>query len=128
LHPRTALTAFADTCRRGPLLVLDDASLWDKRSTRVPLSWTDIEHATVRFTRGGVGGVHLKLRRKIKARHNPLRLGTLSFLWQRRPDELHISVMCLEQKPRTIALVITEMVLRNGGTADTKHPYAGTSL
>jgi hypothetical protein len=123
-----ALTAFTDAHRRGSLLVLSDASLWDRRSIAAPLAWADIGYAKVEYTRGGVAGVRLKLRRTVEACHNPFRLGTLGFSWWRRPDELHVSVMGLRQKPRIIALVIVEMVLRNGGSADTRHPYSGVAL
>lgn len=120
-----AFTAFADAFRRGPLLYLDDLSLWDKRATRMPLAWTDIKHAAVRFDRSGAGGVHFKLRRAVQARHNLFRIGTLFPMWRQEPDELYVSVRFLSLKPRTIALVITEMVNRNGGSADTKYPMGG---
>ena len=121
-----AVTAIADDSTRFPLLVIDDAGIWDKRSVRSPLAWSDVAHAKIAYTKGGVGGVRLQFRCPIEARHNPFRLGTLGFSWRRRSDELHVAVMGLDIKPRSLALTITTMVQRNGGAIDTEHPYAGT--
>ena len=95
-----AATAMADLGRRFPLLILDADGILDKRSVQAAIAWSDIAHAKIAYTKGGVGGVRLKLRRNIKAHHNPFRLGTLAFSWWRRPDELHVPVMGLDAKPR----------------------------
>jgi len=117
-----ALTAIVDDSRRYPVLVIDEPGIWDKRSVQAPLAWSDTAHAKVVYTKVGVAGVQLKLRHTIEASHNPFRLGTLGFSWRRRPDELYVSVMGLDAKPRLLALAITTMVQRNGGAIATKHP------
>jgi hypothetical protein len=123
-----ALTAMADDSRRIPVLAIDDAGIWDTRSVRFPLAWSDIAHAKIIYAQASVGSVRLKLRRAIPALHNPFRIGILGSAWWRQPDELHVAVMGVDIKPRLLALAITTMVQRHGGTIDTKHPYNGTAL
>ena len=118
-----ALTSIVDDSRQYPLLALDESGLLDWRSVSKSIAWSDIEHARITYIKGGPGGVHLKLRQPVAARHNPFRFGTLGFVWRRRPDELHVPVVGLDFEPRLLAYTITAMVERNGGTAETKPPH-----
>jgi hypothetical protein len=120
-----ALTAALDLTRSFPLMVLEEDTLLDKRLMRRPIPWSDVRRAKFTYTGGGVGGVHLQLRRTVEAFQNPFRLGTLGFYWRRRGDELHISVMTLDLTPHTLAHAIAALVRRHGGEADTDPPPLG---
>jgi hypothetical protein len=121
-----ALAALRDLAKGSPLLVLAEHTLLDRRLMRRPVLWSDAIHATLTYTGGGVGGVHLKFRRAVEARQNPFRVGTLGFYWRRQPDELHVSVIGLDISPHKLAHAVVALVRRHGGTADTKLPNSGT--
>jgi hypothetical protein len=118
-----ALTALRDLVRGSPLLVLAEDTFVDTRTMRRPVLWSDVIHAKLTYTGGGVGGVHLKFRRAVVAWQNPFRIGTLGFYWRRQPDELHVSVIGLDISPHKLAHGVVALVRRHGGTADTKLPF-----
>lgn len=119
-----AVTCLVDAVRSSPVLVIDAEGFQDSRTSRF-VPWCSISRATVKYTRSGSGGVHLKFRAARSARQNPFRPGTLGFVWRRRADELHVPVFLLDVKPRTLAYAVLILVQKNGGEVETRHTVFG---
>lgn len=120
-----SLTLIKDRFSRQSSLFLDAAGITDHRSFDRAIPWKDISHARIRYTRAGFGAVTLQLRHPVAARHNPFRLGTLGFLWRRRPVELHVPLLSLTVGDRRLALTVATLVKLHGGEIDAFHPYNG---
>ena len=110
-----AITCLRDLVRTSPILTLSREGICDRRLLVQSVPWPEVARATVTYTRGSIGGVHLQLRHPVAASQNPFRMGTLGFYWRRRPDELHVPVLMLDVSPYALANGITRLVQRHGG-------------
>lgn len=96
---------------------MDGRGLHDRRATSQIIPWSEIARAEIISIRGNIS-VRLKLRRAIRARRNPLRLGTWPSHWFKPPDdELNVSVRFLSIRPYILAHGILALVKRHGGKA-----------
>src|SRR5690606_13609707 len=81
-----AMAAWRDLTLPRPVLVIDDAGIFDRRVTDGPVPWGDVKAATSLLP--GRGGVVLELDRPVEGRADPFRAGT--FLFDRpEPGLLH---------------------------------------
>lgn len=108
-----ALAAWKDLMLSGPVLVIDDEGIFDRRVTDTPVSWSDVRAATSLLP--GRGGVVLELNRRVAGRADPFRAGT--FLFERpEPGLLHIPVISMTVPARRLADAILELAERHGAT------------
>ena len=107
-----------DFVRPSPLLIVDAASVWDRRLSDQAIGWDEVEHAKVMFTRAGAVGIRLRLRTQRRIKTNRLRIGCWGMLGRRDPAEVGIALTLLNRNPRTLAIMIADSVERAGGTVD----------
>lgn len=106
-----AIAAWRDLTLPRPVLVIDDAGIFDRRVTDAPVPWSDVKAATSLLP--GRGGVVLELDRPIEGRANPFRAGT--FLFERpEPGLLHIPVVSMTVPAKRLVAAILEQVKQNG--------------
>jgi hypothetical protein len=117
------LTVIADRFRGPALLRIDATGVLDRRATERTIPWSEIASARLYFLKGTVGAVRLKLRHAVYARHNPFRRGALFFGWRLQPNEVHMPVVDLDVKARTVALAILKLVELNGGKIEAGYPF-----
>jgi hypothetical protein len=106
-----ALAAWNDVRLPRPVLMIDDAGIFDRRVTDAPVPWNEVKAATSLLP--GRGGVVLELDSPTVGRANPFRAGT--FLFERPgPGLLHIPVMSMTVPAARLAGVILELAERHG--------------
>lgn len=115
------VTMILDAFRQGPVLILHEEGLMDRRSSGEFIRWSEMEHAKVLYTQVGMSGVRLSLRRELLAGWNPFRPGTLGFVWRRKPHELYVPILFLDRREHMIGHAIAELVKRAGGKVE-MHP------
>jgi hypothetical protein len=111
----TAATLVIDCARTPPAVVITAEGLYDRRVRDEIISWSDVIHAQAW---PGQPALSLRLRRDVKARHNPFRFGPACRKWRRRANEVHISVLFLTVSPHDLVLCITTLVRRHGCTVE----------
>lgn len=120
------LAIITDRLRGPALLRVDATGVLDRRALERTIAWSEIASARLYFLKGTVGAVRLKLRHAVKARHNPFRRGALFFGWRLQPNEVHMPVVDLDVRARTVALAILKLVELNGGKIETSYPFEPT--
>lgn len=119
-----AIAAWRDLTLPRPVLVIDDASIFDRRVTDAPVPWREVKAATSLLP--GRGGVVLELDRLVEGRADPFRAGT--FLFERpEPGLLHIPVVSMTVPAKRLVAAILEQAKQNGAVVSeaATHPRIG---
>ena len=117
-----AMAAWRDLTLPRPVLVIDEAGIFDRRVTDGPVPWVDVKAATSLLP--GRGGVVLELDRPVEGRADPFRAGT--FLFDRpEPGLLHIPVISMTVPAKRLADAILDQAARQGAVVGeaAAHPH-----
>lgn len=104
-------SAWSDLLLPRPVLVIDAASILDRRIADALIPWSEVTAATSLL--GGHGGVVLELRSPLPTRLNPFRAGTFNFE-RPEPGVVHIPVRAMTVPAVTLVRSILDHAGRHG--------------
>lgn len=119
------VTLIVDRILIGRCLLINSDSFTDLRASRTAFQFKDVLRAQAMMSRGGVAAVRLSFRSRVDVRHNPLRLGTIMFPWRHNQNELHLPLLGLTVRARTLALVILKLAKAHGASIEHSWPHNG---